>query len=497
MNEQVLHPLPEPAADLATLPTEPMPSPRWGRSDSAILGLLLVLALGHGLLVATIQWPWYAPDEQDHVEYSLLILRYGPTVTRDQIDPDLRQEIAQSLYRWSVFRQLPEAGSDPRRWWTGEVGRQPALYYLLAAGPAALAPGDLVAQLQAMRLVSVALGSVTIGLLFVAGRWLAPGRPDIGLGLAGVGLFSTANGILNGAVTNDSLAIAAGTFLLTLVVGIGRAAIDQRRSRWLLLGLVAACLLLFLSKRTALALLPVGLIALALVGTGHLRALPPALRWPIIGGLIGAGLLVVLSAVEIGAGGLLLRPWVLALVQRLIEYDLTAVFGTTEGSGDAPTSGEEWRVRIWEPLLISLWGRFGRVAELTLPIWWYAIHAIVFSTAVLGCLLTVGRGLIGWRRHRPWLVVHGLLTIAGLGSAAVTILPYAIGLYAGYPLARFFLPALLPLTLVYATGLVLVWPRAWQGPALFIMLAILAWLDAYVLFYALPTHYSIGNPRLP
>ena len=103
-----------PSAAATTPRAAPGPIDRWSnwrQRDALIVSLLVGLAVVRGLLFASVQWPWYAPDEPDHVEYALLIQRHGPLVGRDLIDPELRLTIATSLYDWRVYQQ-PPAASD-------------------------------------------------------------------------------------------------------------------------------------------------------------------------------------------------------------------------------------------------------------------------------------------------------------------------------------------------------------------------------------------------
>lgn len=263
-----------PAATIVcSQPTDRDASLLWSRRDSLVAVFLVIVALCRGLLFATVQWPWYAPDEPDHAEYALLIQRHGPLVDRSGLDPALRLAIATSLYQWRVYERLPAAGSDLTALWTGEIGRQPPLYYSLAGAAASLAPpGDLLAQLFAMRTISALLGALLVGLLYLAGRLLAPTEPLLGLGLAGFSLTQTTLGGLAGAATNDGLVAFMATLVLMLAVALVRPA-GRRHRLLLLLGLAVALALALLSKRTAVAVIPAVLLVPVL------GAAPAAVRW--------------------------------------------------------------------------------------------------------------------------------------------------------------------------------------------------------------------------
>lgn len=102
----------------------------------------MVLALTRGLLFATIQWPFYAPDEVDHVEYVLLVKEHGPLVSREPIRGPLRRALANELHVWKMYQEPPTATTDLRGLWSGQVGRQPPLYYALASLAARLVPAS-------------------------------------------------------------------------------------------------------------------------------------------------------------------------------------------------------------------------------------------------------------------------------------------------------------------------------------------------------------------
>ena len=152
------------------------------------------------------------------------------------------------------------------------------------------------------------------------------------------------------------------------------------------------------------------------------------------------------------------------------------------------------RYKVVEPFFETLWGRPGRTAELNLPPWWYLSHAIVATLALTG--LVVG-GVMAVARHQmvaaDWAIVGCLLLVA-VGTAAIALGPYLINLYNGPPFGRYMLPALLPLAIGYVAGVAWVLPRRWRAPAVLALLAALAILDTYALFYFLPNHFAIRPP---
>ncbi|MEI7770040.1 MAG: hypothetical protein WCI67_08635, partial [Chloroflexales bacterium] len=65
----------------------------------ALFGWLIPLALCHGLLYMLIVPPWQHYDEPPHFEYAWLIADRGRTPTLDEIDPQLRRAVAESMDR--------------------------------------------------------------------------------------------------------------------------------------------------------------------------------------------------------------------------------------------------------------------------------------------------------------------------------------------------------------------------------------------------------------
>jgi hypothetical protein len=190
------------------------------------------------------------------------------------------------------------------------------------------------------------------------------------------------------------------------------------------------------------------------------------------------------------------RPWVDWPVQALTGRQLDHLLDRISRLGAGSDEPEKWSLWMWEIGLQTVWGRLGRLAELTMPRWWYAAHALVLAAAVTGALFAGARAL--WRRQvrSAHLKIGTLSSLTLIAAALITCGPYILDLYPGAPFGRYFLVALVPLAGLYVSGLVWVWPRPARGMAALLLLGVMAALDAYVLFYALPLHFSIGLPRI-
>lgn len=79
-------------------------------------------------------------------------------------------------------------------------------------------------------------------------------------------------------------------------------------------------------------------------------------------------------------------------------------------------------------------------------------------------------------------------------AAALTLAPYALGIYPGWPFGRYALVALLPLAVLHVYGIAWWSPARWRALPVMALLLIMALLDGYALFYALPTHFTINAP---
>ncbi|HUZ70807.1 MAG TPA: DUF2142 domain-containing protein [Candidatus Saccharimonadales bacterium] len=98
--------------------------------------------------------------------------------------------------------QLPPASQAERQ--------QPPLYYLLGALLAKLTGGDP----RLIRLLSVALGALTILTVSLIGRRLFPGRPALAVGAAAIFALLPEAQYLAGAINDDGLAWLAGAVLV-------------------------------------------------------------------------------------------------------------------------------------------------------------------------------------------------------------------------------------------------------------------------------------------
>ncbi|MDK3156386.1 hypothetical protein QPK87_07325 [Kamptonema cortianum] len=138
---------------------------------------------------------------------------------------------------------------------------QPPLYYLLAAGWSKVTLADPTEKSSGfrLRLLNTLIGMMTLFGVFMACRW-GLGRDDIGLASAAVAGLLPMSVALHSAVTNDPLLYCLVTWVLALCCKVALTGWMMRES--VLIGVLTG--LAFLTKTSALALVPVVGVALIL-----------------------------------------------------------------------------------------------------------------------------------------------------------------------------------------------------------------------------------------
>ena len=268
-------------------------------SGKLIPGLLVALALLHGLLYVWLVPPWQTPDEPAQFQYAALVARLGRTPVAGHIDAQLEQQITASLVHNHFFEYLL-GHPPPARLQTieqaqalffmpSQVGGDPPLYFWLAALPIKLlSEYSIETQLLAVRLLGVALLAGAVLCAYGAARELSLGA---GFALA-VGLIVALQPMfmfIGIGAGNDGFANLIGAALCWALLRIARRGMSLRRGALVL----ALVLLGVLSKRT---LLPQVLLV-GLVGAGW--ALRQIARAP-IGMVARLGIALALPAAVLG-----------------------------------------------------------------------------------------------------------------------------------------------------------------------------------------------------
>ncbi len=139
-----------------------------------------------------------------------------------------------------------------------------------------------------VRLLSVALGAVTVWAIYHFGRELFPERPEIALGMAALTAFTPQFLFMTAVVSNDNAATALSALVLWRVAALLRRN-SLRASHLALLGLLLG--LGLLSKSNAIALVPVVGLAILIVWWRQIRPIKSL----VVSCLIALGLAVIVS----------------------------------------------------------------------------------------------------------------------------------------------------------------------------------------------------------
>lgn len=235
----------------AGAPAAPDPSrARWGFPPPAwLLGLLLLLSalLSAGFARATPVGA--APDEAAHVEYVRVLAMEGRLP---------RLNLAE--HRSSLRDINYEAHQSP-------------LYYTLAVPFYRIgrACGGAEGAAQGCRVLSILLGLLGIGAIWLLARELAPDRPALWAAAAGFAAFLPMRLHVNASVSNDPLTELTCTLSLLLMLRALRGPWRVREALYLGLALGAA----LLAKQSNLMLFPAALVAVFLASRSG-GAVPPA-----------------------------------------------------------------------------------------------------------------------------------------------------------------------------------------------------------------------------
>lgn len=270
--------------------------PELRAKDLAQLGIILLIALIHGLTYVFLVPPWQHYDEPNHFEYVWLIAhRTGLPDANDR----------HPRFSWKVIRSMVENGFYDRIGGAPELGteippnlkipgysqlKEPPLYYQYASLPLRLLPPiSIERQLYAARLMSLSLLLVVVIAAWGSARSLAPPGHPLRWLLPTMMVLLPGFVELMTAVNNDAAAIASFSLFCW-----GSLRLLRQGANWLnLLWTVAAAGLTYYSKNTAMiALVALPIVLLLAIFRRWLRWI----AWFILGAALLAGLAFSFSA---------------------------------------------------------------------------------------------------------------------------------------------------------------------------------------------------------
>lgn len=379
------------------------------RLPEVVLGVAIVTFVGFAVAYTRITPIGASPDELSHLSYI--------------------SGIADHL-------QLPPAGQAERQ--------QPPLYYLMGAVLSRVTGGDP----RLIRLLSVALGVLTILTVYLIGRRLFPKRPALAVGAAALVAMLPEAQYLAGAVNDDNLAWLAGALLVLSGVAVLQSHVLTDR---LALGAGLAIALAVLAKETVW-LLALLLLAVVLVRFwSRIRA--PAAAALVVPSLLLAGWWFVRNAVQFGSPLPPLHP---ITSQRQVFNSLAQVRGYLAATA------------------VSLVGMYGNGA-----------HFVAISILGLRPLPSIAAGLAiglvilaaafaGLRAWPTWTVTQRRIAVLLLVVILVAILQSVLNsaTFDLQPQARYLLVA------VGAAAPIVAWTLAWRRGPMTVLRS--AWIGALV-----------------
>lgn len=370
--------------------------------------LLLIIA-AYLLLGSAYSWLvplGEAPDEIDHYLYirHLIEARAFPIMKAVAAENETMEANQPPLFYLlnalltAPFPQTAVAELPQNSCYSFTPGQGRAHFYLHSPAEARFTDATFLA-FRVARLISVALGGLTIWLTYGLARQLAPTRPWLGPLAAALLAFNPQFLFINASVNNDVLMATLGAAIIYMATAVADPTY-HRHGRVIGLGLLVG--LGLLTKFALLAFYP--LAFLALLFNGGPRPWRQRRFW------LNTGLLVLLPVLL--AGWWYLRTAVLYGDPLAWEVHLQAKGAQVLRTSPLVASDLLEFVRIH---FQSYWGWFGWL-KLPLPSWLYLVLALFVTTAVAGTIAQL------WQnrpRFWPWppqppSLVFNLLAIAAI-----------------------------------------------------------------------------------
>ena len=370
--------------------------------------------------------PFEAPDEPGHARYVNFLIEHhrlplaGEEAPGEAHQPPLYYGLAAAAAAFSGLGMIDVAVErNPAFRWYGGTSENKYLHAESETPPL----GGSARVLHRLRLLFVVLGGITVLLIYATGRraGLPPDRAAMAAALAA---FIPQFTFISGTLNNDNLAnVLAAACLACLVAGVTGRSGRGGLGAWVGAGLLAG--FGTLTKFTGLAMIPCGLVALALARGSGSRALAskaaaflaPALCLPIP--LLVRNALVMGDPLGAGAQ-------VATLPQLLDRKSLLSAYFVSE----FPTV-----------LFTSFWGVFGWMS-FRLPAYFYMV-----------CLLITLGGLLGL------LFDRGRIGAAGVGRLFGAVIAVQVAQVVVYNMTftqaqgRFLFPVLGPIAIALGVGL--------------------------------------------
>jgi len=468
---------------------------------ASILALFLVLGVTYSVVVPIFE----APDELSHYPFvahlaqggELPVQRAGQKSLWQQegSQPPLYYALAAALTSWLNVDDLPAIHRlNPH----ARVGI-PLAYdnknIIIHTDREAFPWRGAVLGVHLTRFFSLALAIGTLLCTYALARAVVPRHRVVAIAALAINAFIPMFIFISASVNNDNLVIFLSSLTLVMLVRL-----IQRGATWRYLVLIGVIIgLACLSKLSALGLIPLAGLALLIrqfTGMSIDRASPQSMpqsftrvalhdigprlwRW-------AADYAIMLVPVALIAGWWYLRNWQL----YGDPTGLSAMLDIVGRRPNRPTLSD--LLAEFEGLRINFWGLFGVVNVLLRPPWIYRVFDALTIIAVIGVPVWAWRQ---WRAGRPlpWRE-FGLLT-AWMGIEFVALIRWTTETFASQ--GRLFFPALAPISLFLALGLLIWFPAAWRSRAAVILALFFFTISATAPFTSILPVYARPTPLTP
>ncbi len=435
-----------------------------------LLIFFLTVTLVRGLIYLSVIPPWQAPDEEFHYIQSRMMMSI---FDRSQLDEWKQDFIASVLefhfddYNPRILSQDQVLDIEEERFATS--GRKSLSYPLFALAALPLSGASVVSQLYAMRLVSVLITVITVGIGWATLRELFP--QDHFVAIMGISflVFLPQHTHIGAAVSDGNLAELLVTASLYVVVRTVNKGINRVRG----VSFLALALLSLLTKTTTLPLIfVVAIVLMSMVFQSR------AVTWQVGAGVLG-------SVFFLGIVGLWLSPYrsVMTRGPMLLRKGFV---GVIQPIGQKP--GYPWTFRMTYQ---SFWAALGWLVVRLEDNWYYLLLGMML-VAVLGLARF---GLRRDKKDTP-LATQQAISILGLAFLAwvLMLLLWFMANPTGeiYAQGRYLYPAIVPFAVLFALGWREVTPVTWRPYVALSFFAFWFLFDAIALWnYAIPFFYPL------
>lgn len=461
-----------------------------GRLHSPSLLLALILALGVILVLLSLALtpPWQVPDEPQHFQLARLLadLRRWPTLADVANAQALHDEVYGSMVRhrfWEIRgHRLPPPSlreDTAPDLLLPPVYAPPAYYAVAASVLAPLADTPVDAQLYAMRLLSVLLGTLEVLLVYVFSRRVFPSEAPLALAATAFAALLPMRTALAGGASSDTLASLVGAAAILVMAVWVRDPLTPARGA--MLGLLVA--LALLTKRTTAFLAPLAVVFLLLNRRASSHAARGHRAWWLAVGAAALCLTLPLLAWTLARPPLAEtgQPW------PYPGYTPEGLLGVRLEWLSRLLGSEAWTLAALRGYALSLgvsfasfWADFGWLT-VPLDVGWYVALAGLALLAVAGIVRRLRRGAVCTELALA-LWAAGLAVLQLVGTTWGQNVPQQ---------GRYLFPALGPIACAFVLGWSEWLPsraRQWMplgvGGGLLLLTAV-SWLG-----YALPAFYG-------